>query len=43
MYDTAVSANRLPTGRPVVNHGRIGVLIVSLGTPEAASYRPVRR
>ena len=43
MDDTAVSANRLPTGHPVVNHGRIGVLIVNLGTPEAASYWPVRR
>ena len=43
MDDTAVSASRLPTGHPVVDHGRIGVLIVNLGTPEAATYWPVRR
>lgn len=28
---------------PAVNHGRIGVLIVNLGTPEATSYWPMRR
>ena len=28
---------------PVVKHGRIGVLIVNLGTPEATSYWPMRR
>lgn len=28
---------------PTVRHGRIGVLIVNLGTPEATSYWPMRR
>jgi protoporphyrin/coproporphyrin ferrochelatase len=43
MDDTVVSASRLPAGHPVVDHGRIGVLIVNLGTPEATGYWPVRR
>jgi len=29
--------------QPAVDHGRIGVLIVNLGTPEATSYWPMRR
>jgi protoporphyrin/coproporphyrin ferrochelatase len=43
MDDNVVAASRLPTGHPVVDHGRIGVLIVNLGTPEATGFWPVRR
>lgn len=33
----------LPAGHPPVAHGRIGVLIVNLGTPDAADTASVRR
>jgi protoporphyrin/coproporphyrin ferrochelatase len=33
----------LPTGHPAVNIGKIGVLLVNLGTPEATGYWPMRR
>ena len=36
-------ASRLPDGHPPVRSGRIGVLLVNLGTPEATSYWPMRR
>ncbi len=36
-------AIRLPTGHPPVAAGRIGVLLVNLGTPDGTSYRPMRR
>ena len=42
MDDTAVSASRLPTGHLVVDHGRIGVLIVNLGTPDTADAKGIR-
>ncbi len=32
-----------PAGHPDVKHGRIGVLIVNLGTPEGTTYWPMRR
>ena len=34
---------RLPSGHPAVRKGRIGVLLVNLGTPEGTSYWPMRR
>jgi ferrochelatase len=34
---------RLPTGHAPVRAGRIGVLLVNLGTPEGTSYWPMRR
>ena len=34
---------RLPAGHPRVAAGRIGVLLVNLGTPEGTSYWPMRR
>ena len=37
------SQNILPTGHPKVNKGKIGVLLMNLGTPEATSYWPMRR
>lgn len=32
-----------PTDHPKVNNGKIGVLLMNLGTPEATSYWPMRR
>lgn len=32
-----------PTGHPSVKHGKIGVLLINLGTPEATGYWPMRR
>ncbi|MCI4679363.1 ferrochelatase [Rhodoblastus acidophilus] len=32
-----------PTAHPPVAHGKIGVLLVNLGTPEGTSYWPMRR
>lgn len=40
--DAASRAVRLPAGHPPVKAGRIGVLLVNLGTPEATSYWPMR-
>jgi ferrochelatase len=34
---------RLPSDHPSVNAGKIGVLIVNLGTPDGTSYWPMRR
>lgn len=34
---------RLPDGHPAVRSGRIGVLLVNLGTPDGTSYWPMRR
>jgi protoporphyrin/coproporphyrin ferrochelatase len=34
---------RLPAGHPTVALGRIGVLLINLGTPEGTSYWPMRR
>ena len=33
----------LPNGHPVVKTGKIGVLLINLGTPEATGYWPMRR
>jgi protoporphyrin/coproporphyrin ferrochelatase len=43
MDDRVAATGRAPAGHPAISHGRIGVLIVNLGTPEATSYLPVRR
>lgn len=32
-----------PAGHPAAPHGRIGVLLLNLGTPDATSYWPMRR
>jgi ferrochelatase len=34
---------RLPDGHPPVKNGRIGVLLLNLGTPDGTSYWPMRR
>jgi ferrochelatase len=39
----AARAEPSPSGHPQVRYGRIGVLIVNLGTPDATSYWPMRR
>ncbi len=33
----------LPPDHPKVSHGKVGVLLLNLGTPEATSYWPMRR
>jgi protoporphyrin/coproporphyrin ferrochelatase len=37
------NAQPFPADHPNVQHGRVGVLIVNLGTPDATSYWPMRR
>ncbi|MEM8877878.1 MAG: ferrochelatase [Pseudomonadota bacterium] len=39
----AGAAQRLPADHPPVNAGKIGVLVVNLGTPDGTSYWPMRR
>jgi ferrochelatase len=39
----ADSAAFMPTDHPAIAHGRIGVLIVNLGTPDGTDYRSMRR
>jgi len=34
---------RLPDGHPPVKSGRIGVLLLNLGTPDGTGYWPMRR
>ena len=38
-----IGIDRLPSGHASVAAGRIGVLLVNLGTPEGTSYWPMRR
>lgn len=38
-----MSANVLPADHPQVNFGKTGLLLISLGTPEAPTYGAVRR
>jgi len=40
--DTA-SSSTLPDGHPAVRHGRVGVLLLNLGTPDATDYWSMRR
>jgi protoporphyrin/coproporphyrin ferrochelatase len=35
-------ARALPPGHPPVNFGKIGILLINLGTPDATSYWPMR-
>ena len=32
-----------PSDHPLINFGRIGVLLLNLGTPDGTSYWPMRR
>src|SRR3954447_2910311 len=43
MNDTLASSATRPTDHPAVVSGRIGVLIVNLGTPDATDYWSMRR
>ena len=38
-----VAASPLPSDHPVVRSGRVGVLLMNLGTPEGTTYWPMRR
>ena len=39
----ATGRDHRPTGHPAVRHGRIGVLLLNLGTPDATDYWSMRR
>src|ERR1700755_3504482 len=41
--DAFRAADPRPAGHPAAKHGRIGVLLVNLGTPEATDYWSMRR
>jgi protoporphyrin/coproporphyrin ferrochelatase len=41
--DTARALGTLPTGHPAVKIGKVGVMLVNLGTPDGTSYGPMRR
>jgi protoporphyrin/coproporphyrin ferrochelatase len=43
MSQRTAQPQRLPAGHPQVRTGRIGVLLLNLGTPDATSYWPMRR
>jgi ferrochelatase len=43
MSETLTKPDVRPAGHPPVASGRIGVLIVNLGTPDATGYFPMRR
>jgi protoporphyrin/coproporphyrin ferrochelatase len=43
MNETLISPPALPAGHPNVAAGRIGVLLVNLGTPDATDYWSMRR
>lgn len=38
-----LTASELPSGHPVTQIGRIGILLINLGTPESTDYWAVRR
>ena len=40
MDDSVISTSRAPSGHPAVSHGRIGVLIVNLGTLRRLATSP---
>jgi ferrochelatase len=39
----ASDSAHFPAGHPDVKHGRVGVLLLNLGTPDGTSYWPMRR
>jgi len=41
--DFEISMNVLPQGHPPFKVGKLGVLLINLGTPEGTSYWPMRR
>jgi ferrochelatase len=43
MDATVPATDHKPAGHPAVASGRIGVLVVNLGTPDATDYRSMRR
>ncbi len=42
-FPQAAAPSAMPRQHPAVSHGRIGVLLVNLGTPDATGYWPMRR
>src|SRR6476660_6755228 len=41
--DNIASGRTLPEGHPAVSHGRVGVLLLNLGTPSGTDYWSMRR
>src|SRR3989337_457178 len=42
-FTEATGRQHRPPGHPTVRHGRIGVLLLNLGTPDATDYWSMRR
>ena len=42
-FPQAEASSAMPRQHPPVRHGRIGVLLLNLGTPDATGYWPMRR
>jgi protoporphyrin/coproporphyrin ferrochelatase len=42
-FAPANAPSAMPPGHPAVRHGRIGVLLINLGTPDATGYWAMRR
>jgi len=42
-FSMAATPGDAPDGHPSVNYGRVGVLLMNLGTPDGTSYWPMRR
>ena len=42
-FPQAEAQSAMPRQHPAVRHGRIGVLLLNLGTPDATGYWPMRR
>jgi ferrochelatase len=42
-FPSAEAPSAMPRQHPAVSHGRIGVLLLNLGTPDATGYWPMRR
>jgi protoporphyrin/coproporphyrin ferrochelatase len=40
---TSLQLGPLPTGHPAVKIGKVGVMLVNLGTPDGTEYAPMRR
>jgi ferrochelatase len=43
MPDSSPEPRHLPAGHAIVRHGRVGVLLLNLGTPDATDYWSMRR
>jgi ferrochelatase len=42
-FSTSIDARELPAGHPAVAHGKIGILLLNLGTPDGTDFWSMRR